>query len=164
METKASHVKPVKGLLIPFNFFPSASYFIVQGLAVRFEVEPSTLSYRCLAMSVQVRPTSSLGLSPLPNMDEFINITKLPLSAAPYSIASSASTDGLWSLIFIYSGKKIGHLWVIPRAAFIKCLNKWRKLVGPVFGRGCRFVFHAFSILYMPHLFPSFLSFQSYWS
>ena len=79
-------------------------------------------------------------------MGEFINITKLPLSDAPYSIASSASTDGLWSLIFIYSGKKIGHLWVIPRAAFIKCLNKWRKLVGPVFGRGCRFVFRVHPI------------------
>ena len=48
---------------------------------------------------MQVRLTSSLGLSLLPNMEDFINTAKLPLSSAPYSIALLASANGLWSLI-----------------------------------------------------------------
>ena len=57
---------------------------LTSGCIVTFEVEPSTLSYRCLAMNAQVKLTSSLGPSPLPNMDEFINTTKLPLSPPFY--------------------------------------------------------------------------------
>ena len=54
----------------------------------------------------------------------------------------------LWFLllIIICLGKKKGHLWMIPQATFIKCLNTWRKLIDPTSGQGCHFVFCAFSI------------------
>ena len=95
---------------------------------------------------VQVRLTSSLELLPMPNMDDFINITKLPL------------------LLFFVYPKKRGHLWVIPRVAFIKCLNTWLKQVGLVSRRGCCFVFRAFFTLYISHFLPYFLLFHHCWS
>ena len=68
---------------------------------VDLKVQPSALRWnrqlytRCLFMEAQMRPTSSLGPSALPNIGKFINITKLPLLAAPYSIAPSASANRL---------------------------------------------------------------------
>ena len=49
----------------------------VQPLALRWNRQLYT---RCLFMEAQMRPTSSLGPPALPNMAEFINITKLRLS------------------------------------------------------------------------------------
>ena len=69
-------------LLIPSTY---SSRFVqmfvnlkVQSLALRWN---RRLCTRCLFMDAQMRPTSSLRPSALPNMGEFINITKLPLSA-----------------------------------------------------------------------------------
>ena len=53
-----------------------------------------------MPMNTQVRPTSSLGSSALPYVNEFIRLLGLPLLVVPYSIASSALTDGLWGLIY----------------------------------------------------------------
>ena len=50
-------------------------------------------------MNVQVRLTSSLGPSLGLDIDNFIRTTKLPSSFAPYSMALSASANGLWSSI-----------------------------------------------------------------
>ena len=50
-------------------------------------------------MNVQVRLTSSLGPSLGFDIDNFIRTTKLPSSFAPYSMALSASANGLWSSI-----------------------------------------------------------------
>ena len=67
-----------------------------------------------MPMNTQVRPTSSLGSSALPYVNEFIKLLGLPLLAVPYSIALLALADGVWSLIcnffifFIYLGKKKG--------------------------------------------------------
>ncbi|KAL0012053.1 hypothetical protein SO802_007161 [Lithocarpus litseifolius] len=44
--------------------------------------------------NAQARLSSSSGSSALPYMNEFIKLPKLPLSAAPYSIAPSALADG----------------------------------------------------------------------
>ena len=62
------------------------SSHLVQEFVV-FKVQPSALRwnhwllfYRCYALNVQARLTSSLGLSLLPNMDDFIKTTELPLS------------------------------------------------------------------------------------
>ena len=81
-------------------------------------------------MNAQARSSGSLGPSALPYVNQFIKFSKLLLSTAPYSIASSALVDGLWSLtcsffiIFcLFEKKKGGHLLMIPRAAIIKCLN-----------------------------------------
>ena len=126
-------------------------------------------------MNVQVKLTSSLRPSLWSNMDDLIKSTKLPLSSAPYSIAPSALANGLWSsirsslsfLLFITIlsiWKKRGHLWVISWAAFIYCLDTWLKQIGFVSGRGCRFVFRALFILYIPHFLPHFLLFHHCWS
>ena len=114
-------------------------------------------------MNAQVRLTSLLGPSPLPNINEFINTSKLPLSAAPYSIAPSTSANRLWSSIcsfflffFYFFSKKKGHLWVIPWASFIKYLNTWHKQVGLVSRQGCRFILRAFFTLYTSYFLPYF--------
>ena len=52
-----------------------------------------------MPMNTQVRPTSSLGSSALPYVNEFIRLLGLPLLAVPYSIALLALADGVWSLI-----------------------------------------------------------------
>ena len=66
--------------------------------------------------SAQARSLGSLGLSALLRDYQTSRIT---LSVVPYSIAPSALADGLWSLIcsffifiiiFVYSGKRKGHL------------------------------------------------------
>ena len=106
-----------------------------------------------------MRPTSSLGPSALPNIDEFINITKLPLSTASYSIVPSASANRLWSycsfllLFFVYSRRKGIYGWFLEQP-FIKYLNMWHKLVDLTSGRRCLFVFHAYFTLYISHLIP----------
>ena len=69
-----------------------------------------------LFTNAQARSPGSSGSLALPYMNEFIKLSELPLSTAPYSIAPSALADGFWSLIcsffiiiiFIYSGKKKG--------------------------------------------------------
>ena len=69
-----------------------------------------------MLMNAQARSRGSLRPSALPYVNEFIKLSELPLSTAPYSIAPSALADGFWSLIcsffiiiiFIYSGKKKG--------------------------------------------------------
>ena len=105
--------------------------------------------------SAQARSLGSLGLSALLRDYQTSRIT---LSVVPYSIAPSALADGLSSLIcsffifiiiFVYSGKRKGHLWMIARAAIIKFLNTWHKLVGLVSGWGSHFVFRAFFFLYI---------------
>ena len=45
---------------------------------------------------------------------------------------------------------------MIPRVAFIKCLTMWHKRIGPVSGRGCRFVLCALFTLYISHFLPHF--------
>ena len=80
-------------------------------------------------------------------------------------MASSASANELWSsncsffyfyyLLFCLS-KKRGHLWAIPRAAFINCLDTWLKQIGFVSGRGCHFIFRALFILYISQFLPHF--------
>ena len=94
-------------------------------------MEPLTLSYH-LAMNAQVRLTSLLGPSPLPNINEFINTSKLPLSATPYSIAPSASANRLWSsicsfffiFIFIFFRKRKGiYGWFLEHPL----LNTWTR-------------------------------------
>ena len=52
-----------------------------------------------MPMNTQVRPTSSLGSSALPYVNEFIRLLGLPLLVVPYSIAPLALADGVWSLI-----------------------------------------------------------------
>ena len=94
---------------------------------------------------------------------------KLPLLAAPYSMASSALADVLWSLIcnffilyiyiyiYIYlqeEGK--GYLLMIPRVAIIKCQTTWHKPVGLVSEQGHCFVSRAFFFLYISHLLYHF--------
>ena len=63
----------------------------------------------------QARLTGLLGPSILPYVNDFIKLSKLPLSVAPYSIAPSNLVDWLWSLVcsflsffFVYSGKTKG--------------------------------------------------------
>ena len=101
-------------------------------------------------MLIDTRPTGlfRVSLYALPCVSP--NITKLPLSAAPYSITSSAKVDGLWSSVFylylfncIYSGIRKRHLWMFPWAPCINCLNTCRIPTGSTFGRGCNFVFRA---------------------
>ena len=57
-----------------------------------------------------------LELSPFALTWVSINVTKLPLSATPYSIIPSALTDRLWSLIrssfIIYIFRKKEHLLI----------------------------------------------------
>ena len=125
-------------------------------------------------MTAQVRLTSSLELSHLPNTDNFINTTNLPLSAAPYSIAPLTTANRLWSsihssfllfiIIFLFIRKKRGHLWAIPWVPFIKCLNTWLKRVCPLSRQGCCFVFRAFFSLYISYFLPHFLPFHHRWS
>ena len=79
-------------------------------------------------MNAQVRLTSLLGPSPLPNINEFINTSKLPLSAAPYSIAPSTSANRLWSSIcsffFIFFRKRKGiYGWFLEHPL----LNTWTR-------------------------------------
>ena len=50
-------------------------------------------------IKASARSLGSLGLSALLHVNEFINLSELPLSAAPYSISSSALADRLWSMI-----------------------------------------------------------------
>ena len=81
-----------------------------------------------------------------------MSFSKLPLSAALYSMSSLALADGLWNLIctfFFLRKKERGNLLMIPQAAIIKCQNMWHKLVGLVSEQGHRFVFHAFFILFI---------------
>ena len=92
-----------------------------------------------------------------------IFFSKLPFLAAPYSMAPSALTDGLWSLIcnffilcIFFQEKGKGHLLMIPRAAIIKCQNMWHKPIGLISERGRHFVSLAFFFLYIPHLLPHF--------
>ena len=47
----------------------------------------------------QARLTGLLGPSILPYVNDFIKLSKLPLSVAPYSIAPSNLVDWLWSLV-----------------------------------------------------------------
>lgn len=56
-----------------------------------------------ISLNAQLKLTGSLGPSASSYTDEFILLPKLPLSAAPYSIAPSALADKLWSLICIFS-------------------------------------------------------------
>ena len=106
-----------------------------------------------------MRPTSSLGPSALPNIGKFINITKLPLSTAPYSIVPSASANRLWSycsfllLFFVYSRRKGIYGWFLEQP-FTKCLNSWHKLVDLASRRRCLFVFRAYFTIYISHLIP----------
>ena len=123
------------------------------------------VSFMVKFTGAQAKSFDTLGPSTLHRL------LKLSLSAASYSITPSTLIDRLWSLIcgsfiiiiIIYSGKRKGHLWMIPRA-IIKCLNTWHKLVGPISGQGCHFIFRAFFILYISHLLPLFLLFHHYWS
>ena len=52
-------------------------------------------------------------------MGEFINITKLPLLATPYSIALSASTNELWSLVLWFLAIINFHLFREKERAFM---------------------------------------------
>ena len=96
------------------------------------------------------RPTGWFGASlyALPWVSP--NITKLSLTAAPYSITLSTKVDGLWSSVFylylfncIYSGIRKRHLWMFPWAPCINCLNTCRIPTGSASGQRCHFVFHA---------------------
>ena len=68
-----------------------------------------------VSLNAPQKLTGSLGPSASLYVDEFILLPKLPLSAAPYSMALSALANGLWSLIcnffliFIYSEKRGAH-------------------------------------------------------
>ena len=64
----------------------------------------------------------------------------------------------------LFRQERVNHLWGILQAAFIKCLNTWRNLIGSAFGRGHRFVFRAYFPLYIPYPLSSFLLFQPCWS
>ena len=72
-------------------------------------------------------------------------LTILSLSAASYSIALSIKADKLWSLwtwiLVYYFFRMENHLWAIPQATIIYCMNTWRNSIGSTSGRGCRFVF-----------------------
>ena len=118
---------------------------------------------------VQVRLTSSLGLSLLPNMDDFIKTKKLPLSSAPYSIAPSASTNGLWSsirssfllfiIIFCLSKKRDGiYGWFLKQPLLIAWTRGLSRLAP--FLDECCFVFRALFTLYISHFLPHFLLFH----
>ena len=52
-----------------------------------------------LFIKAQARSSSLSRPSALLHVNEFINLSELPLSAAPYSIASLALANGLWSTI-----------------------------------------------------------------
>lgn len=54
----------------------------------------------------------------------------------------------------LFRQERVNHLWGIPQAAFIKCLNTWCILTGSASGRGCRFFFRTFFILYISQLSP----------
>ena len=93
------------------------------------------------------------------------NITKLSLSAIPYSITSSAKVDGLWSSVFylylfncIYSGIRKRHLWMFPRAPCINFLNTCHIPTWSASRRRCRFIFHApFNSIYISVFFFFFI-------
>ena len=63
----------------PVHIFQSSCLGVCcpQGAAVNFEVEPSTLSYCCQILNMQVKLTTSLRPSLWPNMDDLIKSTKL---------------------------------------------------------------------------------------
>ena len=112
-------------------------------------------------MLIDTRPTGlfKVSLYALPWVSP--NITKLPLSAAPYSITSTAKVDGLWSLVFdfylfncIYSGIRKRHLWMFPRAPCINFLNTCHIPTWSASRRRCRFIFHApFNSIYISVFF-----------
>ena len=100
-------------------------------------------------MSVDTRSTS-LAWTLLYILIPVSILTILSLLAALYSIALLVKVDGLWSLwiwlLFYYFFRRENHLWAIPRATIIYCMDTWRNSIGYAFGRGCRFVFHVHPI------------------
>ena len=88
MEAKQDHVRLVKSLLIPFSFLPSASYPVyafwssyssvidLGGAPIGLMVELSALWCRRL----QARLSSLSGPSALLHVDEFVKLSKIPLS------------------------------------------------------------------------------------
>ena len=74
-----------------------------------------------MSMNTQARSTGLLGPLVLPYVNDFIKLSKLPLSTAPYSITPSALADWLWSLVFSFLSffffiqeKRKGYLLMIP--------------------------------------------------
>ena len=107
-------------------------------------------------------------------MENFIKTTELSLSSASYSVAPSALTNGLWSLIrnsllfhyllFYLLKKERRHLCVNPQATFINCLDTWLKWIGSVSRQECWFIFRTLFILYISQFLPHFLLFHHCWS
>ena len=121
-------------------------------------------------MTAQVRLTSSLELSLLPNMYNFINTTKLPLSTAPYFIAQSTTANGLWSsirssfllfiiIIFLFIQKRKGiYEWFLEQLL----LNAWTRgssRLAPFLDEGVT----SSSMHFSPYIYPtSFLIFSDF--
>ena len=120
-------------------------------------------------MTAQVRLTSSLELSLLPNMYNFINTTKLPLSAAPYFIAQSTTANRLWSSIrssfllffffFLFIQKREGiYEWFLEQLL----LNAWTRgssRLAPFLDEGVT----SSSVHFSPYIYPtSFLIFSDF--
>ena len=124
-------------------------------------------------MTAQVRLTSSLELSHLPNTDNFINTTNLPLSAAPYSIAPLTTANRLWSsihssfllfiIIIIFIWKREG---IYERFLEQLLLNAWTRGssgFAPFLDEGVASSFVHFSP-YISYFLPHFLPFYHRWS
>ena len=113
-----------------------------------------------------MRLTSSLGPSLLPNMDDFIKTTKLPLSPTPYSIAPSASANELWSsiysyffylLLFLFIRKKRGHLWMFLEQPLLIAWTRGLSGLAPFLDEGV----DLSSVHFSPYIYhTSFLIFS----
>ena len=132
MESKQSHARSVKSFFIPVSFLPSVSnhvqaFWSSHPNVVGFEVESSAFKRTRRPHNVvvfffecMVWLTGSLRPMTLSHVNEFNTFFKLPLSAAPYSLAPSALADRIWSLIcsFLFVQEKVCSL-MVPRVAII---------------------------------------------